>query len=49
MKRLLEARRQRILRELEHLDREITATQQRMAEIKMRLAMLTQITVRLAA
>lgn len=49
MRRLLEARRQRLLRELAHLDREITATQQRMAEIQMRLAMLARPKVRLAA
>jgi hypothetical protein len=49
MKRYLEARRQKILRELAHLDREITANQQRLAEIQMRLAMLTEIKVRLAA
>jgi hypothetical protein len=49
MKRLLEARRQKILRELAQLDREITATEQRIVEIQMRLAMLTHNQVRLAA
>jgi hypothetical protein len=40
MMRLLEARRQRILRELAHLEREIAATQQRMAEIQIRRTVL---------
>jgi hypothetical protein len=40
MMRILEARRQRILRELAYLNREIAVTQQRLAEIQMRLAFL---------
>jgi len=42
MNRLFEARRQRILRELAFLNREIAAVQQRMAEIQIRTAVLTQ-------
>jgi hypothetical protein len=40
MLRILEARRQRVLRELAYLNREIAATQQRLAEIQLRMSFL---------
>jgi prefoldin subunit 5 len=48
MVRFLEARRQRILRELAHLDRRIAFTQQRMAEIQARMANLNQVKAKAA-
>jgi hypothetical protein len=42
MMRSHEARRQKIVRKLAHVDRAIAATQKRMAEIQARLAILNQ-------
>jgi hypothetical protein len=42
MERSLITRRQKIVRELAHVDRAIVGTQKRMAEIQARLAVLTQ-------
>jgi prefoldin subunit 5 len=48
MVRFLEACRQRILRELAHLDRQIAFTQQRMAEIQARMANLNNVKAKAA-
>ena len=48
MVRLLQARRQRILRELAQVNREIAATEKRMAEIQARMADLTQVKAKAA-
>jgi len=48
MIRLLQARRQRILRELAYLNHEIAAMEKRMAEIQARMAELTQVKAKAA-
>lgn len=48
MVRTLEACRQRILRELAYLDRQIAVMQQRMAEIQARVANLKQVKAKAA-
>jgi len=48
MVRLLQARRQRIDRELVYVNREIAATQKRMADIQARMADLTQVKAKAA-
>ena len=49
MKRLLQARRQRIVRELAQLNREIAVIEQRLAEIRIRLEFLGQVKIKAAA
>jgi len=44
----LEVRRQRIVRELAHVNREIAATEKRMAEIQARMAELNQVKAKAA-